>query len=128
MSRWSYALMAAAGLAGAAGVIEAAAAAHGVADPRLATSANFLMLDAAASMAIGAFALSAARGRSWFLAAATILLGGGLLFCADLSLRVFAAQRLFPFAAPLGGTLMIIGWLVAAATAIGCSLSGQRRE
>jgi len=126
MSRWPYALMAVAALAGGLGVIEAAAAAHRVADPHLATSANFLMLDATASIAILVFARDAARGGVWFLAAATILLGGGILFCSDLSLRALAAQRLFPFAAPVGGTLMIIGWLLAAATAAVCFVRSPR--
>ncbi len=120
MSHWLYALMAVAALAGAAGVMEAAAAAHAVADPRLATSANLLMLDAAASIAIGAFGRGAGRATCWFLAAATTLLAGGVLFSTDISLRVFTAQRLFPFAAPIGGTLMILGWLLAAATAAVC--------
>ncbi len=57
MSRWAYVVTAVAGLAGAAGVIEAAAAAHRVSDPRLATSAHFLILNAAASIAINGFAL-----------------------------------------------------------------------
>lgn len=120
MFRWPYVLIAVATFAGGAGVMEAAAAAHHVADPHLATSANFLMLDATASIAIAAFARDVGRATAWFLAAATILIGGGILFCSDLSLRAFVGHRLFPFAAPIGGTLMIIGWLLAAATAAVC--------
>jgi uncharacterized membrane protein YgdD (TMEM256/DUF423 family) len=107
--------------------MEAAAAAHSVADPRLTIAANFLMLNAAASMAMSAFGSHAGRGGTCFLISASILLGGSLLFCADLSLRVFAAVHLFAFAAPIGGMLMIIGWLSATATALVCSLSGLRR-
>jgi uncharacterized membrane protein YgdD (TMEM256/DUF423 family) len=36
------------------------------------------------------------------------------LFAGDLSLRHFADHALFPFAAPIGGTLLIISWLVLA--------------
>ncbi|HEY1736604.1 MAG TPA: DUF423 domain-containing protein [Methylovirgula sp.] len=118
MSRGAYILMALASAAGAAGVIESAAAAHGNPDPLLVTSAHFLMIDAAASIAITGFALNVPRGRCCFLIAAAILLGGGLLFCADLSVHVFTGHRLFPFAAPVGGTLMIVGWLVASVAAL----------
>ena len=85
------------------------------------------MLDATASIAIAAFARDIPRGNTWFLAAASILLGGGILFCTDLSFRAFAAHRLFPFAAPIGGTLMIIGWALAAATAAVC-LTGSTQN
>lgn len=127
MSRWPHALIAVASLAGAAGVAEAAAAAHHVAGSELGISANFLMLNAAASIAITAFARAGTRELISYLIAATILLAGSILFCADISLRVFAGQRLFHFAAPIGGTLMIIGWLAGAVTAIGYSLR-QRPE
>jgi uncharacterized membrane protein YgdD (TMEM256/DUF423 family) len=36
------------------------------------------------------------------------------LFAGDLSLRHFADHALFPFAAPIGGTLLIVSWLVLA--------------
>jgi len=62
----------------------------------------------------------------WFLIAATVLLVGTLLFCGDLSLRAFGGQRLFPFAAPIGGSLMIAGWLIAAATGIVCCIFTTR--
>ena len=126
MSRWPYALMTVAALAGGVGVMEAAAAAHRIADPHLTTSANFLMLDATASIAITAFARNAPRGSTWFLTAASILLGGGILFCADISSRAFAAERLFPLAAPIGGTLMIIGWLLTAIAAAVCLIKSPK--
>jgi uncharacterized membrane protein YgdD (TMEM256/DUF423 family) len=126
MSRSAYALMALASAAGAAGVIESAAAAHGNHDPLLVSSAHFLMIDAAASIAIIGFGLNAPRGRLCFLIAAAILLGGGLLFCADLTTRVASGHRLFPFAAPIGGTAMIVGWLVAAVAAVCCAIAGRK--
>ncbi|MGA3303842.1 MAG: DUF423 domain-containing protein [Methylovirgula sp.] len=126
MSRSAYALMALASAAGAAGVIESAAAAHGNHDPLLLTSANFLMIDAAAGIAISGFALNAPRGRICFLIAGAILIGGGLLFCADLTTRVASGHRLFPFAAPIGGTLMIAGWALAVVTAIGCTIARRK--
>jgi uncharacterized membrane protein YgdD (TMEM256/DUF423 family) len=36
------------------------------------------------------------------------------LFSADIALRAFAGYRLFPMAAPAGGTLLIIAWLAVA--------------
>lgn len=126
MSRSLYALMALAALAGAAGVIEAAVAAHRIADPHLSTAAHFLLLDATASIAIAAFARTSTAGNTGFVTAASILLCGGVLFCSDLSVRAFLGHRLFPFAAPIGGTLMIAGWLIAAATAFFCLLKSQR--
>jgi len=128
MARCAYALTALASCAGAAGVIEAAAAAHGHSEPLLVTSAHFLLITAAASIALNAFGLNAPSGRRWFLAAAFILLGGGILFCADLSVRALAGHRLFPFAAPTGGTLMIVGWIVAATAALCCLVGSHKRR
>src|ERR1035437_5692230 len=39
------------------------------------------------------------------------------LFPADLSLRQFAGHSLFPYAAPTGGTLLILSWLALAVAA-----------
>ena len=39
---------------------------------------------------------------------------GALLFSADLAARHFFGSGLFPFSAPLGGSLMIIGWSLVA--------------
>ncbi|MEJ5079459.1 MULTISPECIES: DUF423 domain-containing protein [unclassified Ochrobactrum] len=41
-----------------------------------------------------------------------ILLAGLALFCGDLFMRDMAGSRLFPMAAPTGGSLMILGWLI----------------
>lgn len=125
MSRWSYAVIAAAGIAGALGVMEAAVAAHKISDTRLATSSNFLLLNAAACIALAAVARGATRGRAWFLIAASVLLAGTLLFCGDLSMLALNGRRPFPFAAPIGGSLMILSWLIAAGTGIVCCFSTE---
>ncbi|MEN3347908.1 MAG: hypothetical protein V7632_1543, partial [Bradyrhizobium sp.] len=39
------------------------------------------------------------------------------LFAGDLACRQFTGDRLFPFAAPTGGTLLIASWLLLAASA-----------
>ncbi len=116
--KWASYLVALAALAGAAGVIEAAAAAHGSQDPLLQTSSHFLLLHAAAIIAIAGFALSSAPASRSMLAAGTLLLLGTLLFCGDLSARALAGAKLFPMAAPTGGTLLIAGWLETAIAAL----------
>jgi uncharacterized membrane protein YgdD (TMEM256/DUF423 family) len=118
MQRWAYILMALAALSGMAGVIEAAAAAHVNVDPLLQTSSNFLLLMGTATIAIAAFALVARHCRAFYLVAGSILLAGSSLFCYDLTMRVFFVHKLFDLAAPIGGTLMIGGWLAAALAAL----------
>lgn len=125
MSRWSYAVLAAAGIAGAIGVMEAAVAAHKIGDTRLATASNFLLLNAAACIALAAVARGATRGGTWFLIAASVLLAGTLLFCGDLSMLALDGRRPFPFAAPIGGSLMILSWIVTAGTGIVCCFFAQ---
>lgn len=119
MSGWARALIAIAALMGAAGVIAAAASAHGTPAPLLDKAALFFMLNGAAAIGICAAGLHATVRRSWFFIAASVLLAGELLFGADLSMRSLTGARLFPFAAPVGGTSMIVGWLLAAVAAIG---------
>jgi uncharacterized membrane protein YgdD (TMEM256/DUF423 family) len=118
MRKWAFVASALAGLAGAAGVILSAAAAHGAADPRLQTAAMFLILHAAATLAACALALAAPRRGGWLLAAAAVFLLGSLLFCGDLSLRALAGTKLFPMAAPIGGALLILGWALVSLGAL----------
>ncbi len=118
MRRWARAEAALAGLTGAGGMILSAVAAHSVPDPRLATAANLMLLNAAAALALTGLALAVPHRGIWFLAAAGTLLSGSLLFGGDLSLRALIDTRLFPIAAPLGGTLLIVGWLLGALAAV----------
>ncbi len=97
------------GLLGAAGVALSAAAAH-AGGGNIATAANFLLFHAPAFLALGLFG---SFGRV-LKAGGWIILFGLLLFCGDLLARHYLGNRLFPMAAPTGGTLMIAGWLVVA--------------
>ncbi|MCB1506318.1 MAG: DUF423 domain-containing protein [Hyphomicrobiaceae bacterium] len=111
-----------AGLLGAAGVALAAVAAHKVDDPALATAAQMLILQAAAAIAITgnmrrAHHPSPAVIRFWAIAA-VMLLAGAALFAGDISARALAGTRLFPMAAPTGGSTMIAGWIVVAIAGI----------
>jgi uncharacterized membrane protein YgdD (TMEM256/DUF423 family) len=108
--RWSGLL---AGLMGAAGVALAAAGAHG-GWPRAASASQFLLLHAAAVLALLALgrqgALRPLAGRLAVLA----LLAGTLLFAGDLVSRDMGWRLPAAFIAPAGGFLMIGGWLAAA--------------
>lgn len=106
------------GLSGAAGVAFSALAAH-AGGGNVGTAASFLLAHAPALLAIGLLG----RGRVLF-AGGAILFAGILFFCGDLLMRHYAGARLFPMAAPAGGTAMIIGWLVITASA----LAGRGRE
>ena len=100
-----------AGLAGAAGVALSAAAAHR-GGPNLQTAATFLLVHAPALLGIAMLAGRTARFSGFVLTA------GLVLFCGDLLARDFLGDRLFPYAAPAGGMLLIGGWLAVAASAV----------
>jgi uncharacterized membrane protein YgdD (TMEM256/DUF423 family) len=107
-----------ASLMGAAGVVLAAAAAHAAPGAGLDSAAYLLLFHAVA--VLGAAGL-AHQGLLWppaALAAMTGFVLGGALFASDVSMRAFAGHRLFPMAAPAGGTILIIAWLILALAAI----------
>ncbi len=96
-----------------------------MADPLLKTSANILIVNAAAVIAIGVYALS--QSQRWALFGAATILAGSLLFCGELTTHVFFGQRFLAFAAPIGGMFMIIGWLIAAASAFATAFRWSAR-
>jgi len=102
----------AAGLAGAAGVGLSAAQAH-IGGTFTGTAATMLLIHAPALLAIGL-----AGGNAVLRLAGVVLIVGLLLFCGDLLARDFLGRSLFPFAAPTGGTLLILAWLAAACSAL----------
>jgi len=109
-------LIVAGGLAGAAGVALSAYAVH-AGGGNLGTAAQFLLFHAPALLAAGLFA----RNRLLTLAALFLALGVAL-FAGDLVLRDMAGYRLFPMAAPVGGSLMLLAWLAVA----GSAFAGRR--
>ena len=103
-----------AGLMGAAGVMLAAGAAHLPDASRLAAASSMLLFHACA--VLGAVALAergVLHGRVGPLACVGFVVAASL-FAGDLTMRQYAGQRLFPFAAPTGGTLLIASWLALA--------------
>jgi len=118
MRRSISALGALSGLMGAGGVALAAAATHAGGGEVGRTAAYFLILHAVALLGLTACARAFAADA--LFAGALLFIGAGLglgaiVFAADLADRAFTGSRLFPMAAPAGGSLMILGWLALAA-------------
>jgi uncharacterized membrane protein YgdD (TMEM256/DUF423 family) len=106
-----------AAIMGADGVILAAASAHQPDATRLASASSMLLFHALAVLAVvalterGIVHVRIGMIAAWgFVVAAT-------LFASDLMLRQYAGHGLFPMAAPTGGTLLIVSWLVLAVAA-----------
>ena len=101
------------GILGAAGVALAAAASHG-GDTHLLGSASTMCLAhapvlLALYLAHRAFATATLSG--------VVLAAGTVVFASDLLARHFLGTRLFAFAAPTGGMMMMLGWICIAAGA-----------
>ena len=116
-SRLSRILIILAAIMGADGVILAAASAHQPDATRLASASSMLLFHALAVLAAvalterGILHVRIGMIAAWgFVIAAT-------LFAGDLTLRQYAGHSLFPMAAPTGGTLLIVSWIVLAVAA-----------
>ena len=111
-------LLALAGVMGAAGVILAAIGAHGTPGAGLDNAAHMLLFHAVAVLGVVALLDGA---RLWRPAAILALAGfvlGSALFAGDVALRAFAGHRLFPMAAPTGGSILILAWVALAIAAL----------
>ena len=106
-----------AGLAGLAGVALSALAAHGPGGPSVETAARFLLVHAAALLALAALVGGPLSPRLGALAGLAIVLGLAL-FCGDLVRRAYAGAALFPMAAPSGGFLLMAGWALVGLSAL----------
>jgi uncharacterized membrane protein YgdD (TMEM256/DUF423 family) len=102
---------------GADGVILAAAAAHQADATRLAAASSMLLFHATAVLAVVALTERGIIDARIGIASAFGFVIAAALFAGDLSLRQFAGHSLFPFAAPAGGTLLIVSWLALAVAA-----------
>lgn len=111
-----------AGLMGAGGVMLAAAGAHAAPGAGLEAAAYMLLFHAAAVLGGAALIEKSVLPRPLALAALAAWILGAVLFSGDIALRAFAGHRLFPLAAPSGGIILIVGWLILAAAAIGALL------
>jgi uncharacterized membrane protein YgdD (TMEM256/DUF423 family) len=106
-----------AGIMGADGVILAAASVHQDDATRLASASSMLLFHATAVLAAVALAERGVIHIRIGLAAAFGFVVATALFAGDLTLRQYAGHGLFPFAAPTGGTLLIVSWLLLAVAA-----------
>jgi len=112
------ALLVLAGLMGAAGIMLAAASAHGTPGAGL-DSAGYLLLTHAAAVIGGAALLHQAMlSRTVGLIALAGFVIGGALFAGDVAARAYLGSRLFPMAAPTGGVILIASWLALAVAAL----------
>jgi uncharacterized membrane protein YgdD (TMEM256/DUF423 family) len=103
-----------AALMGAAGVGLAAAGAHASGGELASRGALFLLLHAAAALAIAAHARVATHSARALVIVGFVMEAGAALFSAELAMRAFTGERIVPFAAPIGGSTMMISWLALA--------------
>ncbi|SDT37285.1 DUF423 domain-containing protein [Bradyrhizobium canariense] len=106
-----------AAIMGADGVILAAGAAHLPDATRLASASSMLLFHALATLAVVALTERGILHARIGIAAAFGFVVAAALFAGDLTLRQYAGHSLFPMAAPTGGTLLIVSWLVLAVAA-----------
>ena len=102
---------------GADGVMLAAAAAHEIDATRLAAASSMLLFHATAVLAVVALTERGVVHARIGIASAFGFVVATALFAGDLTLRQYAGHSLFPFAAPSGGTLLIVSWLALAVAA-----------
>lgn len=110
-----------AGLMGAGGIVLAAAGAHAAPQAGLDSAAHMLLFHAAAVLGGAALTQQGTLWRPLMLGVLIAWVAGAALFSGDIALRAFAGHRLFAFAAPTGGIILIMAWLgiaVAAAVAL----------
>jgi uncharacterized membrane protein YgdD (TMEM256/DUF423 family) len=102
---------------GADGVMLAAASAHQPDAMRLASASSMLLFHSSAVLAVAALAERSLIHAGIGIAAGFGFVVAAALFAGDLTMRQYAGHSLFPFAAPTGGTLLIVSWLVLAVAA-----------
>jgi uncharacterized membrane protein YgdD (TMEM256/DUF423 family) len=103
---------------GADGVILAAAAAHQPDATRLASASSMLLFHASALLAVVLLVERRVIHMQLGFGAAFGFVIAAALFAGDLTLRQYAGHSLFPMAAPTGGTLLILSWLMLAVAAL----------
>lgn len=112
MAKLHRVLIVLAGLMGACGVMLAAASAHLPDAARLGAASSMLLFHACAVLSAVALAERSIVHPRIGLAAGVGFVLAASLFAGDLTMRQYAGHGLFPMAAPTGGTLLIVSWLV----------------
>ncbi|HWX84027.1 MAG TPA: DUF423 domain-containing protein [Xanthobacteraceae bacterium] len=106
-----------AAIMGADGVILAALSAHQDHAMQLEAASSMLLFHSSAVLAVVALVERGMIHSKIGIAAAFGFVVAAALFAGDLTMRQFAGHRLFPLAAPTGGTLLILSWLTLAVAA-----------
>jgi uncharacterized membrane protein YgdD (TMEM256/DUF423 family) len=107
-----------AAIMGAFGVVLAAAAAHLGDAARLGPASNMLLFHAPAVIAAVLLTGHGLAQRQLGLTATFAMIAGAAMFSGDLAMRHYTGNALFPLAAPIGGSLLILSWIVLAIAAI----------
>ena len=116
-----------AAIMGADGIILAAASAHQPDAARLASASSMLLFHAAAVLGVVALAERGVIDVRIGIASAFGFFAAAALFATDLTLRQYAGHSLFPMAAPTGGTLLIVSWILLAVAAAWPRREDQKR-
>ena len=111
-------LIALAGVMGAAGIVLTAAGAHGKPGVGLDSAGYLLLIHALGVMASLVLLRQGLIARPLGHAVPWGFVFGAALFAADVAARAYLGTRLFPFAAPAGGMILIASWLVLMAAAL----------
>jgi uncharacterized membrane protein YgdD (TMEM256/DUF423 family) len=115
---WMRTIVGLAALMGAAGVALAAAAAHQGDPSRLGPASSMLLFHASATLAAALLTAQGLVQRHLGFAATASFIVGAALFSGDLVTRHYQDHALFPMAAPTGGSLLIVAWLLLALAAL----------
>ncbi len=117
-------LIALAGVMGAAGIMLTAAGAHSKPGVGLDSAGYLLLIHAVAVVAGVAAARQGLILRPVGMAAIWAFVVGASLFAADVAARAYLGSRLFPFAAPAGGMIMILAWIALILAALASLRAG----
>jgi len=103
---------------GASGIVLAAAGAHAAPNAGVDSAAHMLLFHAAALLGGSALAQQGLLWRPLMLAVLVAWVVGAALFSGDIASRAFLGHRLFAFAAPTGGLILISAWLALSVAAV----------
>lgn len=107
-----------AGITGAWGVVLAAVVAHLKSESSIESASLMLIFHACALLSLAVWSADDTSNVRMFYYAALFMVTVVVLFAGDLCLRAFYNFTLFHYAAPLGGILIILGWVLISITAI----------
>ncbi len=108
-------------LFGLLGTVASGFAAHAAGAENLTIAAHFLLFHAPVLLAVPALIHTGLVRRLIAHVGGGLIFIGGALFSGELALRALEDQSLFFMAAPIGGMILIAGWLIIAIAALATS-------